>query len=182
MKWSWRVSVFLALILLALVVLGGCRLIPPASGTGNDQADPAPVEEPITLILFFGGPNAEGLAREERTVLRTNERTEELVIQELIKGPESEQFYATIPEGTRLLDIQVSEGTAVVDFSGEIQTQHPGGTTGETLTVYSIVNSLTELPGIVFVQILIEGETADSLAGHIEIREPLARNPFVILP
>ena len=36
-----------------------------------------------------------------------------------------------------------SKGEAYVDLSPEVQKNHPGGTTSETLTVYALVNSVT---------------------------------------
>ena len=42
---------------------------------------------------------------------------------------------------------------------------HPGGTTNEILTVYSLVNALTaNLPAVTGVQILIDGKEVDTLA------------------
>src|SRR5947209_5168592 len=51
---------------------------------------------------------------------------------------------------------------------------HPGGSSSELLTVYSIVNALTSnLPTITRVQILVDGKEVDSLAGHVDLRRPL---------
>ena len=185
MKTERRFQVLIVLILVLSLAVGGCGLLnPPAQDEDDENAaiDPAPSEDTVVVVLYFGGANAEQLVREERTVVRGSERTEAVVIRELIKGPETEGLFATIPPETRLLDIRITEGTAFVSFSRELQTRHPGGTAGEMFTVYSIVNSLTELAGIVQVQILIEGDKAETLAGHMEIMEPLARNPFILKP
>jgi hypothetical protein len=48
------------------------------------------------------------------------------------------------------------------------------------LTVYALVNAVTaNLPTIQRVQILIDGRQAETLAGHIDLRRPLQRNPSV---
>ncbi len=178
-----RFQMILTIILVLTLAAGGCSLFQaPEDDDDNGAIDPAPPEDTVTVILYFGGPNAERLVREERTVVRGSERTEAVVIRELLKGPVTAGLLPTIPAETRLLDIRVAEGTAFVSFSRELQTRHGGGTTGETFTVFSIVNSLTELPGIVQVQILIEGDKVDTLAGHLEIMEPLERNPFILEP
>jgi len=44
------------------------------------------------------------------------------------------------------------------------------------MTVYSIVNTLTEIPPIRGVQILVEGNETKSLVGHIDISMPLLRD------
>ncbi len=169
----------LLIILLLAAAASGCSFFSGQETDENDSDIEDPVEEEITLILYFGGPQAEGLVRETRTVL-LNADAATLVVQELIRGPESDTLLSTIPQGTRLLSVSTADGTARVDFSEEMIIGHPGGSTGEMLTVYSIVNSLTELPGIVRVQFLIQGEVVDTLAGHIEISEPLERNSLVI--
>ena len=44
-------------------------------------------------------------------------------------------------------------------------------------TVYALVNALTtNLPGVSAVQILINGQEVDTLAGHIDLRRPLEQN------
>jgi len=50
------------------------------------------------------------------------------------------------------------------------------------MTLYSIVNSLTEIPPIKGVQILIEGKQRESLTGHIDISMPFLRDEDWIKP
>src|SRR5436190_491727 len=53
----------------------------------------------------------------------------------------------------------------------------PAGSLDEILTVYTIVNALTvNLPAITRVQILIDGKEVDTLAGHVDLRHPLAKS------
>ena len=62
-----------------------------------------------------------------------------------------------------------------------IRTAHPGGTEQELMTVYTIVNAvLTNLPKLQEVQILIGGQEADTLAGHVDLRRPLRKNETLI--
>ena len=42
---------------------------------------------------------------------------------------------------------------------------------------YTFVNALTaNLPAVTAVQVLVEGKERDTLAGHIDLRRPLAKN------
>jgi Sporulation and spore germination. len=50
------------------------------------------------------------------------------------------------------------------------------------MTVYSIVNTLTEIPPINGVQILVGGNEMKSLVGHIDISMPLLRDEDWIKP
>jgi hypothetical protein len=83
-----------------------------------------------------------------------------------------------IAEGTRVRQIFVAEdGTAFVDLSKEAVVNHRGGSLDELFAVYAIVNAVTvNLPAIKGVQILVEGQEVDTLAGHVDLRHPLARN------
>ena len=66
------------------------------------------------------------------------------------------------------------QGDAFVDLSKEAVTEHTGGSLDELFSVYAIVNTLTgNMPAIKRVQILIEGKEVDSLAGHVDLRNPL---------
>ena len=69
------------------------------------------------------------------------------------------------------------QGVAFVDLSAEATTAHRGGSLDEIFTVYSIVNTLTEnLPAITAVQLLVNGRQVDTLAGHVDVRRPLAKD------
>ena len=82
---------------------------------------------------------------------------------------------SAIPPGTRLRTLFLtSGGDAYIDVTSELQTNHPGGTTNEILTVYSLVSALTSnLPAVTGVQILIDDKEVDSLAGHLDLRRPI---------
>ena len=59
----------------------------------------------------------------------------------------------------------------------EVSTRHSGGALDELLTIYTIVDALTvNLPAITRVQILIDGKEVETLAGHVDLRHPLAKS------
>jgi len=79
-----------------------------------------------------------------------------------------------IPRGTRLLGVRIEGSTAYLNINSAISFKHPGGTSTEMQTIYSIVNSITlNYPTIKRVQLLIEGKRKKTLAGHIDISVPL---------
>ena len=85
---------------------------------------------------------------------------------------------SAIPAGTKLRTVFFTKtGEIYVDLSAELQTNHPGGTTNETLTVYALVSALTSnLPAVTGVQILVEGKEVDTLAGHLDLRRPIEQD------
>jgi spore germination protein GerM len=103
-------------------------------------------------------------------------------LEELIKGPGAGKDLApTIPSGTILKDIDISNGVATVDFSKEFVDNHWGGSSGELLTVYSVVDVLTQFPTVEKVQFLVEGRKVETLAGHMDLAQPVMRNTEYIM-
>ena len=73
----------------------------------------------------------------------------------------------------------VKDGIAYVNFSKEVSKKTMGSYEA-TMFIGSIVNSLTELPEIKAVQILIEGKKKVMYCGVLDIEEPLARNESLL--
>lgn len=139
---------------------------------------PQPPQEPEEreVKLFFADADASSLVPEKRFIrLGTGVQADAVAIaNELVKGPQLEGLSPTIPPETRLLNAYVTGDLLVLDFSSELQKNHPGGSTGELTTVYSIVNTMVEnLPGVKEVQILLEGDEMETLAGHMDLSRPL---------
>jgi spore germination protein GerM len=93
-------------------------------------------------------------------------------------APPKAPLVSAIPSGTKLKAVFVTpKGDAYVDLSAEVRTNHPGGTTNEILTAYTLVSALTlNLPAITGVQILIDGKEVETLAGHLDLRRPLEQD------
>jgi hypothetical protein len=106
----------------------------------------------------------------------TLEQGRQLALALLERAPEP--FVSVIPAGTTLKGFYLSpQGVAFVDLSAEASRAHPGGSLDEIFTVYSIVNTLTDnLPAIAAVQLLVDGHQVDTLAGHVDVRHPLAKD------
>ncbi len=140
-----------------------------------------PTQAPkTTLVLYFGDENAEFLVPERRNVeIAGGDTVEKAIIDELLKGPTEGGHLKTIPQETKVLSIETKNNVCFVNFSKEFVTKHSGGTAAEQLTVYSIVNSLTELGTIDMVQFLIEGEKKEEFI-HMVFNEPIVRNKSII--
>ena len=66
----------------------------------------------------------------------------------------------------------VDPGAAVIDLNAAFADQHRSGILSEQLTVNSLVETLAvNVPGIQRVNILIEGRSRDTLAGHADLSE-----------
>lgn len=135
------------------------------------------------VTLFFSEEEGEFLVGEKREISKRGRVEEEAkeTIAELIEGPHG-GFIPTLPSHSKLLTLQIdAEGLAKVNFDQTLSKEHPGGSSAEMLTVYSIVNSLTlNFPQIKRVQILIDGKVVESIAGHISLKQPVSFNQSIV--
>jgi spore germination protein GerM len=152
---------------------------------GRAEKEPekkTPLKERKTVTLYFSEEKEEYLAGEKREILNKGNAQEEAkeVIQELIKGPKG-KLIRTLPPRTKLLALRIDEkGVAEVNFDKTLSRDHPGGSSAEIMTVYSIVNSLTfNFPQIKEVQILIEGR-GEGITGHLVMDRPMASKADLI--
>ena len=127
--------------------------------------------EPQQITLYFANPQATQVVPETRVI--TSAVSPEVIVLELIKGPQTADLLPTIPIDTRLLSLKVNDAVAFVNFSHEVRDNHSGGSAAELMLVYSVVASLTELPGIAEVQFLLEGVIEPSIWGHMGTDVPI---------
>lgn len=136
--------------------------------------------EKKTITLYFSGSQAEFVVPEIREVeVDQGKGIEETIINELIKGPYTEELDSAIPKGTRLITVETKDGVCTLNLSKEFVENSYTGSAGETMTVYSIVNSLTELPSVKKVQFLIEGEKREVYL-HMAFDTPIERDEEMI--
>lgn len=145
------------------------------------EVQPVPTEETVEVNLYFSDSQAMYLVPEKRKISQIPSLARQAA-NELIKGPENSDLYPTIPKETQINEVYIADDIVYIDLSEEIFKNHSGGSSGELMTVYSIVNTLTEIPPIKGVQILVEGNEMKSLVGHIDISMPLLRDEDWIRP
>ncbi len=138
------------------------------------------VKQQQYITLYFADKEGSVLVEETRKItVNEKEKLEMQAIKELLKGPEDKELNKTIPQETKILSVETKEGVCFVNLSQEFVSRHAGGTMGEQLTIYSIVNTLTSLEGIEKVQFLIEGQKNESFI-HMLINEPFVRDEGMI--
>lgn len=143
------------------------------ANTGSDGISP------FTATMYYVAADGRGLVRREIEVPYgpdTLSRARIIVERQLEVAPR--QLLSPFPRGTRLRSIYLADdGILFVDLSGEVTTEHSGGSLDELLTVYALVNALTtNVAEVSAVQILVDGREVDTLAGHIDLRQPLTPN------
>jgi len=145
---------------------------PPAAGGGR-----------IPVHLYFAAANGLYLMSEARAIGPSDDpvKTAEAIMAALIAGPRT-GLIRTLPIDTRVRSLFItSDGVCAVDFEKTVRDLHPGGCRNEWLTVFAVVNSLlVNIPSVARVKILIDGNEADTLAGHVDLKAPLPANMLII--
>lgn len=92
------------------------------------------------------------------------------VLRALIASPPTPE-QRTLPADTQLLAFYIlPDGTAVADFSDALSSETPSGILSEQVAVDSIVQTLANnVSGVQRLKILIHGQEADTLAGHVDL-------------
>lgn len=131
------------------------------------------------VSLYFYNETTKSLASEGRLidVKELLENPYSKLMELLIAGPENQNLSKTIPEGTRLIRAELKGDTLYLDLSKEFIENHPGGEQAESATIYSIVNTMTNLTEVNSVKILIDG------AENKAFKDNLIKfdDPFIII-
>ncbi|NLJ41621.1 MAG: GerMN domain-containing protein [Clostridiales bacterium] len=138
------------------------------------------------LKIYFPDSSASYLVPDYRAMSRENLQIAKAIIDELILGPrdDTEQI-GVMPQGISSEDIKVSMDKnnirVIIDLPGKLDGNRMGST-GALMTLYSIVNSLTDpvnTSNIKEVQFMVDGHVVNSF-GNLEFSEPFIRNPAII--
>jgi spore germination protein GerM len=183
-RWIQIVVLLATLGLLAWgVTIGVERLARPEGEAATPPPPPIQPTAHITATLFYAAPDGQGLVPLRREVPLAEgvvAQGRQILVTQLAAAPEGQR--SVIPTGTQLRAFYVTDrGDAFVDLSGAVTSAHPGGSMNELLTVYAIVNAVTaNLPAVQRVQLLVDGKEVDTIAGHVDIRRPLARDTGLV--
>ena len=164
-----------------LLLTTSCRRQQPLSRNLN-------VENKVamrTVSLYYESPDLL-LAPERRNLpLPQNPAAAlDLVMRELLKGSANAAVPRLLPADTTIRGAYLlPEGTAFVDLGGPTLTQ--GWTTGshqELMAIYSVVQTVTaNFVEAKRVRVLVNGEPAETLAGHVRLGRALTPVPSMVV-
>lgn len=138
----------------------------PVVLTGNDifLTDTGMLPQEEMIVLYFPDSSRRYLVRETVAVDAVYAADKpRCIVQQLLSSKEGGQSASCIPEGTELLGITVENGICTVNLSSQFSENLEQSFASERMAVYSIVNSLTELPEIDTVDFLISGAPLETL-------------------
>ena len=171
-------------VLLTIALLAGCveREDQPRSGSRSPEAVNRVAARPV--VLYFEGPAGRLVPETRELPLPPGEAASlRPVVEALIGGSANAAVPDLFPEKTFVRGaFLLPEGTAVVDLGGEtLQAGWNAGSREEMLAAYGIVQTLVANFGqIRRVHILIGGEVAPTLGGHLDLTHPLRPLAYLV--
>ncbi len=169
-----RKIIIFVIIILVLGLIYGIYVLTNINKQDNKEIIP---EEEISeeqmrqtiVSLYFYNDESKELVSEGRLIdakdLLVNPYKK--LMELLINGPENEKLKNTIPEGTKVNNAELRGDTLYLDLSKEFVDNHEGSEEKENISIYSIVNTMTNLTEVNSVKILIEGEDNKSFKDNI---------------
>ncbi|OPY58142.1 MAG: Spore germination protein GerM [Pelotomaculum sp. PtaU1.Bin035] len=180
--------ILLALILLLSMISAcaplGSKQVPEKEtplGTAIQQGETVPSDQKTDLAVYYVKMTASDayLVREVHQVPYTKEVIK-AALEELINAaPVTPGAARVLPPATKIRGITVRDGLATVDFSRDVLRANVGAS-GESLGIQSIINTVTEFPGVQKVSFLVEGkldQESKNWWGHVGLYDqPFARD------
>ncbi len=180
--------------LLALLLTAGCAQGTNGKGDATDNSsvsssavqssdaaqkkdsDKKSAAAEIRIKVYY--PDTDGtkliaVTRKVKTDASTDKYT--AAMKSLLSGTQEKGQITILPKTVQLRSVTVKNGIAKVDFSQDLIKKFNGGSTGESLLVGSVVDTLTEFPEVKQVEFLVEGKPIESIAGHVDTTAPIKR-------
>lgn len=144
----------------------------PLESSAPISIDPYEKAKETKIVLYFKNEIADFLVPEERTVMQEKKSTEEIIVEELLKGPQGFQKVLIMPPGTDVIDVTRRNDTIFVNLTDDFlnpfdlstipgkenvpeEENHQVQLEMKRFALYSIVNSLTYLDGVNQVKIMV---------------------------
>ena len=127
-------------------------------------------------FYFLGLGEEKKLVSEKRTIIAGSpDIAVKNAVQELLKGPIQSYHFPLIPAGTKLLNVETYENIAEIDLSQEFLEKSLDTRILDEYIIYSIVNTLTDIPEIEGIIFKIEGMRIKEY-GNVDLSVPAIRN------
>jgi Sporulation and spore germination len=172
------VATLLVLVVSMGIYLRHMRLEAEAldAATSNSLPVAPPASGPTETVTLYVADDAAGMLRARSAQIPLpggrQQRAEELLRALLRIYQQPGAAHPVAPAADIRSIYLVDPGAAVIDLNAAFADQHRSGILSEQLTVNSLVETLAiNVPGIQRVNILVEGKTRDTLAGHADLTE-----------
>ena len=133
--------------------------------------------------LYFADETGTRLLPEERVIeFNLDLPAEQFIMEQVIVGPRLEGRYPTVHPEVRILDVRNDGDICFINLSADFLIRSLSPSVSDEVIVYSVVNSLMEVPQVIGVQILVEAETVTEPWGNedIDLSRQFERNYSIV--
>lgn len=160
-----RIAFLLMLLISVAALAAGCR-----TGNGTTEIKMYVVDSELLQLIpvevKLGDGDAEHKAR--------------AALRRLIEGfDDNTKIRRLIPKINGCMSVSVRDGCAWVDIKDKLIENHPRSRELEKLTVYSIVNTLTDIDGIDCVRFTVNKRTDKSFMGFMDMSRVFVRQKLL---
>jgi hypothetical protein len=176
-----RNAALLGTVVIVAILTGWLAAKKVAQAPQSEAIEPAHIESEerkLLIHLYFGDVQSRYLTAEQRVMARPADDAlfARWLVEALILGP-GKGGGRTLPVDAAVRAVFMLNDTAVVDFTADSFSRHPGGIGAELLSVYSVVNTLVlNIEAVRSVKLLIGGRESDVLTGHIDLLDAFPAN------
>ncbi|MCE5328970.1 GerMN domain-containing protein [bacterium] len=141
----------------------------------QSEADNYPEKLDINFYFAMIG-NEKKFGCEQRTIVAGSPQNAAVsALNELLKGSYESFNFTVIPAGTKLLGVEVLNKIAKINLSQEFLSESLDSNILDEYIIYTIVDTLTEIPEIEAVSFLIDGKEIKEY-GNVDLNLPVIRN------
>jgi len=137
------------------------------------DADKNSMPSRLNIKVYFASLGEEKkFTYEERSIIAGDPQIAlKSAVEELLRGPVKSFHYPVIPPGTKILDIEIYENLAKINFSQDFLENSLESGILDEYVIYTIVNTVTQVPGIEGVIFLIDGKRI-KVYGNVDLSIP----------
>lgn len=133
------------------------------------------------LSLYFSSEDGTKIVKETRKVhYSSNTTLEKVVMEQLQKGPMSDQLLPVLSSDAKVLNITVAQKMCTINFNSEFLKGSAEKKVQPEVTIYSIVNTLCDMLNVDRVQFQVEGDSNLLYADTLSLNGPFHRNSELI--
>ena len=185
MKNVFKILLVFIVVSISFVSLGACSKKDKISSNNKERLKnikmPLENQDALELDVYFDGCKSDEKVEivKEELILPKEEVLGQYIMNTLIKGPSIESNLKPIfPMDTRLLSFSIKDNIAVVNLTKEAVLER--SKTKEEACIRSVVNTLTQLPAVDMVKILVDNSEVETLGGNYSIISPIGKDDTLV--
>jgi spore germination protein GerM len=173
----------LVVLIIGLVACGGQAINVQPSDTDTTQSRgskdtklPSESEETKNLTFYYVDEKLLQILEEKQEIHFKSDEEMWLAVWKGLQTPQHEQSIS-IWEDMELIEISLDDQQLVINISKPENLQL--GSSGEGLAIQTLINTFGQVEGVETIQLLVEGQVEESLAGHVSIDQPFSKGDLV---